>query len=234
MFNSSQSPAVATNCSFTCSQERDGQPSTNSEFQACFTNNTGSYNSAHCDGLLSHSTHLNFGVQNISSVLNRFLYQDTVSPNGVCWEYDLKDVQFLKDSRHEAHQILCERELTLQCNISCSDSSICHPEASSTDVTFWLFLFLFLISNIVFSPTFALLDAAAYDNLGDEGHKWGQQRLFGTIGFALFAVTSSFIMTILSSSNKGIDFSASFFLFLPLCICAGVTASTINMSSGMV
>ncbi|XP_005097106.1 major facilitator superfamily domain-containing protein 6-A [Aplysia californica] len=216
-------------CTFSCTVEDSSLP----QFQACFTNETGPYNSLRCNGTLTHSSHLNFAVQDLKAVLASEIPRDRYHVDSVtCRDYDLKDVLFLKDSKHEARQILCERELSLQCKVSCSQNLDCSKD-SSFDKTFFIFFFLFLLANILFAPLFPILDAAAYENLGEDGHRWGQQRLFGTVGFAIFAVTSAFIMD-LKSDSKHLDFSVSFYLFLPLCAVSSIIGSWIHMSSDIV
>ena len=139
--------------------------------------------------------HLDFEIQDLKHLLLSEIVRDQFETDtSSCKDYDLKNVLYFKDSQNNALQILCQREMYLQCEVNCSTVSnvkcASKTEGSQTDATFFVFLVLFLFGNIVFSPVFPILDGATYDNLGKDGHLWGRQRLFGTIGFALFACTS--------------------------------------------
>lgn len=214
-------------CSFDCRLQdfEDGS------FKACFTNETNSMTDHNCVGTsFKGKNRLGFIANNVTSLL------ETASREHIqagCLVYDLKDVS------HEgkAWQILCDRELEFECSISCRVSleklkPSCKSTSGAFDKSFFMFFFLFLVANICFSPIFPILDAATYDCLGEKRHLWGKQRIWGTFGFALFAITSTFIMN-KKTEDGDVNYSISFYIFGPLCLVAAFIAKFINFSSGI-
>lgn len=207
-------------CNFSCSIGR-------AEFVACFTNDSGPYNEERCNGTLSHTKHLNFTVPDIARLLSNEIPRDRFTINSQqCFDFDVKDVMFEKNYTHVAWQILCDRESELDCTVACPHVKECASASASFDKTFFAFFVVFLLANIAFAPIFPILDAAAYNILAADHHKWGLQRAWGTLGFAIFAVTAVFLTT----SQDGV-FTYSFYIFLPLCVIATIIAYFLNMSS---
>lgn len=197
-------------------------------FQACFTNNTAPYRSEGCNP--SDRTHINFTIPDLKELIRNEIIRDRQHLGStLCLDYDAKNLHF-GETGHEALQILCDRELLLDCLLSCSQSQTCKTNTNfRLDTTFCVFFFIFLVANIMFAPIFPILDAAAYDNLGEDRHLWGKQRMWGTLGFILFAVTSTFIMN-MQEAGSTVDYSVSFYVFLPLTIIAAFIANFLTMS----
>lgn len=79
--------------------------------------------------------------------------------------------------------------------------------------TFWIFFLIYFLAQCFFTPIFSLLDAIVYEHLGQEHRvKWGQQRLWGTVGFGAMAVVSSAVMDVIR--DKKLSFLAAFVMFL--------------------
>ncbi|KAK2165146.1 hypothetical protein LSH36_54g05033 [Paralvinella palmiformis] len=103
--------------------------------------------------------------------------------------------------------------------------------------TFWVFMTLFTIGQIFFAPIFSLVDALVYNYLGKEAGKWGQQRLWGTVGFATFALISGFVMDSfvdLEVSKKVYTFLFAFILFSVLSIVGGVIVQFYKISGKII
>ena len=120
---------------------------------------------------------------------------------------------------------------TTMSDIHCSDNYtfLCYTEGplvkeQSTDptmdasgkfsVTFWLFGLVYIISHVSMVPIHNLVDALTYSHLGDERGSWGFQRVWGTIGFALFGVIAGFVMDIVKGGTEDINYSWCFGLFI--------------------
>ena len=101
--------------------------------------------------------------------------------------------------------------------------------------TFMIFVIIYMFACIPFSSIYSLMDAIAYDILGTKRDLWGRQRLWGTVGFAIFALISSFVMGLRSgdSSNSRVDYSGSFFIFIGLCVISAVVTSRLNVSESL-
>lgn len=204
------------------------------EFRACFTNETGSYDANCFDGLQVHSRQLNFQIPDLQKLLINEITRDRQLIGSLqCWDYDIKDISFGQSSAQKALQILCERELFLDCLVNCSQVSRCTEYSSPFDLTFASFFIIFLMANIMFAPVFPILDAAVYEILEDNRHDWGKQRMWGTFGFALFAVTSTFTMFLQQRTGREVDYTISFYVFLPLCIIAAIIANFLTISTNV-
>ena len=101
--------------------------------------------------------------------------------------------------------------------------------------TFVIFIIIYLFAYIPFSSVYSLMDAIAYDILGIKRDLWGRQRLWGTVGFASFALVSSVVMDMRSndSSNSRVDYSASFYIFVGLCISSAIVTSRLTVSESL-
>ncbi|CAG5129735.1 unnamed protein product [Candidula unifasciata] len=215
-------------CSVSCQAKSDA---TIPDFRYCFTNNTGEYGSEGCTDT-SYKRVLRFTVPDLQGLIASEIIEDRETTGSAqCLNYDVKDILFGNTSKREALQILCGRALYLDCALNCDKNHPCETSPIfRLDTTFCVFFVIFLMANIAFAPVFPLLDAAAYDNLGQDRHLWGQQRVWGTFGFILFAVTSTFIMDMQKRDGKAVDYSVSIYLFLPLTLIAAFIASFLNMS----
>ena len=79
--------------------------------------------------------------------------------------------------------------------------------------TFWLFGFIYIISNTVNSPIYNLLDALTYSHLGEERSKWGPQRVWGAIGYSLFGVAAGYAMDAVKGKTGDINYAWCFAFF---------------------
>ena len=218
-------------CAFTCQTSQ-----ASSEFEVCMTNSlTDPFIGGTCNGTKTRTRRLTFAVPHIDElIMEREISKDSFTIGSLeCHDYDLKDVDYGKDLTQHARQILCNTEISLECTITCGDKEEkCEDNDQSFDVTFFTFFVIFLIANITFAPIFPILDAVAYDLLAENRHIWGKQRVWGTLGFALFAVSSSFIMHMLKDEEGGgVDYRICFYIFGLLSAGAAVIAYFIEMSS---
>ena len=218
-------------CTFACQSSPDAA---SPEFQVCMTNSSGSFSASTCNGTLTHTRHLTFIVPDIDNLLSRNISQDTYNMGSIeCRDYDLKNIIYEKGFTHRAMQALCGMEVSLDCTVTCGDKKdTCDNVEQSFDITFFVFFVIFLVANITFAPIFPILDAVAYDLLAENRHIWGKQRVWGTLGFALFAVSSSFIMHMLKDKDGGgVDYRICFYIFGLLSIFSAMIAYFIEMSS---
>ncbi|CAH1777765.1 unnamed protein product [Owenia fusiformis] len=123
------------------------------------------------------------------------------------------------------------------CNVVCDENTItaCRAisEQSFVTLTFWLFLAINLLANVAFAPIFPLNDAITYDMLEGAYGKWGQQRMFGTLGFGIFAITSSFIMDHISRNQTQVDYSVSFYIFGALMFMCAIVTYTFRITENV-
>ncbi|GFS14404.1 major facilitator superfamily domain-containing protein 6-like [Elysia marginata] len=228
---SQTSSSKPKSCTFACQSSPDAS---SPEFQVCMTNSSAPFNTGVCNGTLTHTRHLTFIVPDLHELLLREIPKDTFTFDTVeCRDYDLKDIIYEKGFTHRAFQALCETAMSLDCTVTCAeDKKTCQDNEQSFDITFFVFFVIFLIANITFAPIFPILDAVAYDLLAENRHIWGKQRVWGTLGFALFAIGSSFIMHMLKDKDGGgVDYRICFYIFGLLSALAAVIGYFLEMSS---
>ncbi|KAL4230421.1 hypothetical protein ACF0H5_010803 [Mactra antiquata] len=226
-WNNLGSNSSIKNCTATC-----GLFYGDHRMHACFTNSISGMDGS-CDMRWNDSgvgDHLVFGIDNISAVLNNVVLHGESNNDQSCNVYDLKNVSF---QNQNYWQFTCDSDGVFECEISCGkeyEKTCITVKDNKLSQTFWIFFLIFLLGNIFFSPVFSVIDAIVYDILGERRGDWGKQRLWGTVGFALFAVASTFIMDMLSKSNKKVDYSVSFYIFLGLCVISTVITYFLKFS----
>ena len=140
----------------------------------------------------------------------------------------------------ETSDFACGEENHFHCDSSSTSSPSnliihCIEEETNFGKTFVVFFIIYLFANISFSPIYNLVDAMAYDILGNKRDLWGRQRLWGTAGFALFAMISSFIVDMRNKDTQTsrVDYSVSFFIFIGLCVISAVVTSRLPLSESV-
>ena len=118
----------------------------------------------------------------------------------------------------------CSKDTQAYCSIHCANNDdVCDSSKSGIfQQTFWSIAILYLLTMTFMSPLVNLMDGITYSHLGDKRGKWGNQRVWGTIGFAMFGVTSGFVMDAVSERKTDIDYTWSFVLFIILSLLAAV------------
>ncbi|KAK7482922.1 hypothetical protein BaRGS_00025822 [Batillaria attramentaria] len=131
--------------------------------------------------------------------------------------------------------MLCDEEATLTCKIHCKKPppELCQVHDKQYDAVYvWMF-FISLIANLAFSPVFSLADAATFDLLRDRPERYGKQRMWGTVGFALFAIASTFAMYFMTQQGSQTNYTVSFYIFAVLCCCATLIAYFLDLSAAI-
>ncbi|XP_035228982.1 uncharacterized protein LOC118201068 [Stegodyphus dumicola] len=81
---------------------------------------------------------------------------------------------------------------------------------------FWGLFILIGVSSVTFCAVIFLMDAVCYEMLGHRIDLYGQQRLWGTIGWGIGALVGGYLNDIASVSSVDIDYSFSFYLLAVL------------------
>ena len=87
---------------------------------------------------------------------------------------------------------------------------------------FWGIAIFYLLGQMTLQPVFGLTDAMTYTVLGEDLHKWGRQRLWGTIGCAVFGLLSGVMMDAYGHGKN--EYTAAFLLFALCMILASISA----------
>jgi MFS family permease len=207
--------------------------------KVCFTNTTGTYNIADCYNVNltpgKYESHLSITIPDLGYILNKEVIRDKVKVDDlICRDYDLKELVY---NGQEYWQMLCSDDSLFDCNLRCTHIDTCVEIVAEelSRSSFWFFFALFLFGNIFFSPILSLGDAISYDLLGEERrNKWGKQRLWGTVGFALFAILSTLSMDTLRAETNANNFSIAFCMFSVLYLLTAFVVFTMKISHDLV
>ena len=136
-------------------------------------------------------------------------------------------------------QMVCQNQTALTCtsdaeynclhSLNGSNANNKPTQTSSVSRTgvhfgwiFWVIACLYLLGQSTAQPIFGLADAMAFTVLGEERSKWGRQRLWGTIGFAIFGLVSGILMDAYGHGKN--EYTVAFLLFGTFMILASVSA----------
>lgn len=120
---------------------------------------------------------------------------------------------------HSFDTISCQPEHQLRCRLECqlSPGDPCAGDVASFDLTFWLLFVFYFVAFIAISPLIPMSDAVCYSVLKDEWRKYGQQRVWGTIGWLVVAVA----FTVGVYFVDELDYAYTFYFFSGLmAVCA--------------
>lgn len=214
-------------CSLTCNRVLVS----NDDLQVCFTNDIQSINEDSCENWkASGNSVLNFSV-NLNRLIDDKIIPTNLSGQGQsCENYNLKNVSFRGQMYWQA---VCNMETLFKCEVTCNAYHTKACELDNFGKTFWIFFVIFLFGNIAFAPVLSLVDAIAYDMLGERRGFWGIQRMWGTVGFAIFAIGSGIGNKILSDMNISVHFSVSFLLFLGLTVASSAITLFLKFSENI-
>ena len=183
---------------------------------------------------------LEFVLEELNHTLTQYKFEEGTGKSLVCHSYSMSAFLFNGTSYQK---LFCDRLTHLQCHVECDRFSHALTHKSCTQDlrdysqkfghTFQLFFLIDLLANIAFAPIFSLIDAMTYDFLGEERGKWGKQRLWGTIGFAMFGGIAGVVMELYSVDKMNIDYTVSFIAFAVLNVCAAIAVCQYRISGAM-
>ncbi|WAQ98168.1 MFD6A-like protein, partial [Mya arenaria] len=222
---------ISKTCVFQCSVERDSIKAGST----CFTADIGTLSGVTCGSVLNIGDDFMFQSDVKGILANEIQMGNSSYRSHACTDYDLKNLTF---NGTNYWQLLCESETLFNCKLHCTPeiSQKCMSTIVSDDKlseTFWIFFIIYLFCSIAISPVTNLIDAIAYDILSDKRRSWGRQRLWGTIGYFIFAVASTFVMDAISQNTNSVDYSVSFYIFLALLVSSCVVGYFLKLSENI-
>lgn len=223
--------ASSMTCEFNC--HRSVVPM--EKMRMCFTDDVGKSSEDTCKTVWEDAgsdSELIVAID-IVQLWGRKVIDGNTSYNGqACDSFDLKNVSYQGKIYWQA---VCYMEIVFECNIICPLQMKLDDSCEEHDFgkTFWIFFVIFFFCNIAFAPMLSLVDAIAYDMLGEKRGHWGLQRSWGTIGFAHFAIGSGIVTYILSTQEVELDYTASFILYLVLNVLACVVVYFLQFSENV-
>ena len=221
-------PFNATDCRWTCNI-RKHENTTRQTGQVCFAQ------SLHKKCITLHdATTLGFGVTKLQrKPVDACSATDSRNSNELsCHCYTMLSFVVSHDS---FEQIVCQNQTALTCSTDCAvlfGGSV--VRATSPERTgyhfgwiFWGIAIPFLLGQATIHPLFGLTDAMAYTVLADNLSRWGKQRLWGTVGFAVFGLTSGALMDAYGHGKN--EYTIAFLLFAIFMVLASLSACQYNL-----
>ena len=132
---------------------------------------------------------------------------------------------------------VCEEPTRLVCTTDCHldeelsfGDSILRDDSQGTLSTdrkglhfgpvFWSVAIPYFFGELLMQPLFGLTDAMTFGFLGEDRNQWGKQRLFGTVGFAIFGPMSGLLMDSYSfGQNK---YAVAFLMYAVFMVASAV------------
>ena len=97
----------------------------------------------------------------------------------------------------------------------------------SHSVTFVLMLFFILFAKIFNCNVFPILDSTVMELLQDARKEYGKQKVWGTVGWALFAVVTGAIIDGITHNSRTVQFGPAFYLYFAFMIATACVAAVI-------
>ncbi|XP_021942576.1 uncharacterized protein LOC110841378 isoform X2 [Zootermopsis nevadensis] len=120
---------------------------------------------------------------------------------------------------------LAEDCMLQKCSFREGGPEVCPPDyKESDDRTFWIYFFLRFVGTVMLSGGVTMLDPIALTMIQKYGGEFGRERLFSTIGMAIFSPLAGLLMDQSSSQLNYTDYSAAFYTYD---ILLGISAITI-------
>uniref|UniRef100_A0A336LKW0 CSON013643 protein n=2 Tax=Culicoides sonorensis TaxID=179676 RepID=A0A336LKW0_CULSO len=150
-----------------------------------------------------------------------FVPRKHITPEGNCLHLRVDQIQF---NGGNLTSLMCNEELPLfdiDCKISCNDSDVTDiiaPGISDKEAyglyQFWLLFILLIVSWAGMAVVVSVGDAIAFEMLADQPHLYGNQRLWGAVGWGTLAFLTGFLVDKVSRGSTEKDYTIIFYMVL--------------------
>lgn len=106
----------------------------------------------------------------------------------------------------------------MNCDLKCDDESVTEVLSGATDeqakstYQFWTFFTLLIISWAGMAVVVSVGDAICFEMLGDNPQRYGNQRLWGSVGWGTFSIISGFLIDKFSQGQVTKNYAIGFYL----------------------
>uniref|UniRef100_A0A224XLK4 Putative transporter n=1 Tax=Panstrongylus lignarius TaxID=156445 RepID=A0A224XLK4_9HEMI len=162
---------------------------------------------------------------------------------GKCMYIRLQNVEF------QSHMMVtpyCDSLQEASCEMSCDNAIISeialNPKVKDDEVVhlyqFWLFVIFLVISWVSQAVIVSIADAMCFELLGDYPSKYGNQRLWGSVGWGLFSIVTGFVVDKFSEGQQRKNYFPAFvmmliILFLDLIVSSQIKYKQLRTSSSI-
>ncbi|XP_039282566.1 major facilitator superfamily domain-containing protein 6-like [Nilaparvata lugens] len=125
-------------------------------------------------------------------------------------------------------------ECKQSCNFTCLPVSPSVDHGDNTQfykgMIFWLYVIFMSLGSIGFNVINSISDTICFDVLGDgQEKKYGKQRVWGTIGFGIFALLGGYAVDVYSGDSGIKDYTPAFSIALVCMICDVICCFTLKL-----
>jgi MFS family permease len=107
---------------------------------------------------------------------------------------------------------------SMSCEVKCNDESISEVISGATDeqvkstYQFWTFFMLLIVSWAGMAVVVSVGDAICFEMLGDKPQRYGNQRLWGSVGWGTLSIISGMLIDKFSAGQVSKNYSIGFYL----------------------
>ncbi|XP_018322678.1 uncharacterized protein LOC108735277 [Agrilus planipennis] len=111
-----------------------------------------------------------------------------------------------------------------KCNFRFGGPHVCPPDyREANDKIFWIYFFLRFLASIMLSAGITIMDPVALTMIEKYGGDFGREKLFSSLGMALFSPITGALIDYNSRRLGYTDYSAAFYTYDVLLFIAGIT-----------
>lgn len=152
-----------------------------------------------------------------------FVPREHITPVAHCLHLRVDRVKFEHGNLSYLHCPMDFPFFGIDCKISCNDTDVTDiiapgiPDDQAYGLyQFWLMFILLIVSWAGMAVVVSVGDAIAFEMLGDQPHLYGNQRLWGAVGWGTLAFITGFVVDKVSSSSTEKDYRIIFYIVLIL------------------
>lgn len=119
-----------------------------------------------------------------------------------------------------------------KCNFRKGGPDICPPDyKESDDKTFYVYFFLRFMGTIMLSAGVTIMDPIALTMIQKYGGDFGRERLFSSIGMAIFSPITGMLIDMRSKQVGYTDYSAAFYTYDVLLLVSAITVAVMPLGA---
>ncbi|XP_066158049.1 major facilitator superfamily domain-containing protein 6 [Euwallacea fornicatus] len=119
-----------------------------------------------------------------------------------------------------------------KCQFRANGPNVCPPDYKESDSkTFWIYFFLRFIGTVMLNAGVTIMDPIALALIEKYGGDFGKERLFSSLGMAIFSPLIGWLIDLRSSKIGHTDYSAAFYAFDVLLVISAGAASLMPLET---
>ncbi|RVE50649.1 hypothetical protein evm_004681 [Chilo suppressalis] len=129
-------------------------------------------------------------------------------------------------------EILSADCMVQKCDFRRGGPDICPPDyKESDDKTFYIYFFLRFMGTVMLSAGVTIMDPIALTMIQKYGGDFGRERLFSSIGMAIFSPITGMLIDMQSKQAGHTDYSAAFYTYDVLLLISAITVAVMPLGA---